>query len=202
MPESNRPKPSDANRKLTVKLVCAVIAMFGFGYALVPLYDVMCDALGINGKTNTIAMPQPHGLTPDLSRTIDVELMAHVPPSIHWNFRPKSARISVHPGQMVQTAYLATNLSDRDLIAQAVPSVSPGLAANHFNKVECFCFTKQPLGAGESAELGLIFYIEPDIAPNIQTVTLSYTIYDISNTVIESDALAMVTPHRDPKEIE
>lgn len=181
-----------ANKKLTVKLLFAVVAMFGFGYALVPLYDVMCDVLGINGKTNPTAVAQPHGLTPDLSRTIEVELMAHIPSGMPWEMRPKETTISVHPGQVIQTAYLAKNLSSSNLIAQAVPSVSPGLAASHFNKMECFCFTRQPLKAGETAELGLVFYIEPDIPKTIHTLTLSYTLFDITESAEEENTnLAM-----------
>ncbi len=180
-----------ANTRLTVKLVFAVVAMFGFGYALVPLYDVMCEALGINGKTSTVAAPQPHGLSPDFSRTIEVELMAHVPAGMPWQLQPKQHSITVHPGQVIQTTYEIKNLSQNDIIAQAVPSVSPGLAANHFNKVECFCFTRQPLKAGQSAELGLVFYIEPDIPDSIHTLTLAYTLFDITEP---QTTVAKVTP--------
>lgn len=181
-----------ANKRLTIKLLFAVVAMFGFGYALVPLYDVMCDVLGINGKTNQVAIAQPHGLTVDTSRTIEVELMAHIPAGMPWQMRPKIETLLVHPGQVIQTTYLAKNLSTNPLVAQAVPSVSPGLAATHFNKMECFCFTRQPLKAGESAELGLVFYLEPDIPESINTLTLSYTLFDITDSVSEeSNTLAM-----------
>jgi len=179
---SHKMNKQQANKILTIKLLFAAFAMFGFGYALVPLYDVMCDALGINGKTNQVAVTPPHGLVPDLSRTINVELMAHIPLGMPWTMHPKRKTIRVHPGQIIQTAYLATNRSSNNLIAQAVPSVSPGIAATHFNKMECFCFTRQPLKAGESTELGLVFYIEPDIPESIHTLTLSYTLYDITDT--------------------
>jgi len=183
-----------ANKALTAKLLFAVVAMFGFGYALVPLYDVMCDALGINGKTNKVAIDQPHGMAIDLSRTIDVELMAHIPSGMLWQMKPKVRTLQVHPGQVIQTAYLAKNLSQQDTIVQAVPSVSPGIAATHFNKMECFCFTRQPLKAGESTELGLVFYIEPDIPDSIHTLTLSYTVFDITDSVEqEPKSVAMLT---------
>ncbi|WCE31292.1 cytochrome c oxidase assembly protein [Vibrio sp. SCSIO 43137] len=171
-----------ANRKLTLKLLAATLAMFGFGFALVPLYDVMCDVLGINGKTNTVAAIQPATMIPDSSRSIKVELMSHIPPGMSWQLEPEKSVMQVHPGQVVQTSYKATNLSQRELVGQAVPSVSPGLGAGYFNKMECFCFNQQTLKAGESAELGLVFYIEPDIPDSIHTLTLSYTLFDITET--------------------
>lgn len=171
---------SQSNRKLTLKLLMAVVAMFGFGFALVPLYDVMCDTLGINGKTNTESVLQPQGMVPDESRSILVEFMAHRNHDMPWSFEPKQAFMQVHPGQVIQTAFLAKNLSERDIVGQAVPSVSPGLGASYFNKIECFCFNQQPLAGKAQAEMPLIFYIEPDIPDSIHTLTLSYTLYDIT----------------------
>ncbi|WP_394126891.1 cytochrome c oxidase assembly protein [Vibrio hepatarius] len=170
-----------SNHKLTLKLCVAVLAMFGFGFALVPLYDVMCDALGINGKTNSESVLQPQGMEPDTSRLIRVEFMAHNNQGIPWSFTPVQTSMDVHPGQVIQTAYLAKNLSSQEIVGQAVPSVSPGLGATYFNKIECFCFNQQPLQAQANAEMPLIFYIEPDIPESIHTLTLSYTLYDITN---------------------
>lgn len=169
-----------SNRRLVIKLCAAVVAMFGFGFALVPLYDVMCDALGINGKTNSESALQPQGMVPDTSRLIRVEFMAHKYHDIPWSFVPAQSYMEVHPGQVIQTAYLAKNLSRQDIVGQAVPSVSPGLGATYFNKIECFCFSQQPLQAKGKAEMPLIFYIEPDIPDTIHTLTLSYTLYDIT----------------------
>ncbi|MDG3088479.1 cytochrome c oxidase assembly protein [Vibrio hannami] len=179
-----------ANHKLTLKLIATTIAMFGFGFALVPLYDVMCDVLGINGKTSEVAAVQPHGMPVDMSRSITVELMAHIPPGMPWKLKPKEKILSVHPGEVIQTAYLIENLSDHAVVGQAVPSVSPGQAATYFNKMECFCFNRQPLAAGESTELALIFYIEPDIPDSVNTLTLSYTLFDISDKVTDTEQLA------------
>jgi cytochrome c oxidase assembly protein subunit 11 len=170
-----------SNHKLTLKLCVAVLAMFGFGFALVPLYDVMCDALGINGKTNSESVIQPQGMVPDTSRLIRVEFMAHNNQGIPWSFAPAQTSMDVHPGQVIQTAYLAKNLSSQEIVGQAVPSVSPGLGASYFNKIECFCFNQQPLQAKANAEMPLIFYIEPDIPESIHTLTLSYTLYDITD---------------------
>ncbi|EGQ9349719.1 TPA: cytochrome c oxidase assembly protein [Vibrio parahaemolyticus] len=168
-----------SHKKLTIKLVLATFAMFGFGFALVPIYDVMCDALGINGKTSDVAAIQPTGMQPDLSRTIRVEFMAHVNPDMPWEFKPKVISMNVHPGEVVQTEYLAFNESGQRLVGQAVPSVSPGNGAAYFNKIECFCFTQQLLDGKQHAQMPLIFYIEPDLPDSIHTLTLSYTLYKL-----------------------
>ncbi|MBE4044523.1 cytochrome c oxidase assembly protein [Vibrio parahaemolyticus] len=168
-----------SHKKLTIKLVLATFAMFGFGFALVPLYNVMCDALGINGKTSDVAAIQPTGMQPDLSRTIRVEFMAHVNPDMPWEFKPKVISMNVHPGEVVQTEYLAFNESGQRLVGQAVPSVSPGNGAAYFNKIECFCFTQQPLDGKQHAQMPLIFYIEPNLPDSIHTLTLSYTLYKL-----------------------
>ena len=172
-----------STKKLTGYLVLSVVAMFGFGFALVPLYDVMCEALGINGKTNTVSAVQPQGMQPDYSRTVRVEFMSHIKPDMPWQFSPEVRVLEVHPGEVVQTNYIAKNLSASSLVGQAVPSVSPGMGATYFNKMECFCFNQQPLDGHKSAEMGLIFYIEPDIPESIHTLTLSYTLFNITNEV-------------------
>lgn len=106
--------------------------------------------------------------------------MAHKYHDIPWSFVPAQSYMEVHPGQVIQTAYFAENLSAQEIVGQAVPSVSPGLGATYFNKIECFCFSQQPLQAKSKAEMPLIFYIEPDIPDTIHTLTLSYTLYDIT----------------------
>ncbi|WP_102363199.1 cytochrome c oxidase assembly protein [Vibrio cyclitrophicus] len=172
-----------STKKLTGYLVLSVVAMFGFGFALVPLYDVMCDALGINGKTNTVSAVQPQGMQPDYSRTVRVEFMSHIKPDMPWQFSPEVQVLEVHPGEVIQTNYIAKNLSGASLVGQAVPSVSPGMGATYFNKMECFCFNQQPLDGHKSAEMGLIFYIEPDIPESIHTLTLSYALFNITSQV-------------------
>jgi cytochrome c oxidase assembly protein subunit 11 len=179
----NQPSPKRSTKTLTGYLVLSVIGMFGFGFALVPLYDVMCEALGINGKTNTVSAVQPKGMQPDYSRTVRVEFMSHIKPDMPWQFIPENRVLEVHPGDVVQTNYLAKNLSGLSLVGQAVPSVSPGNGATYFNKMECFCFNQQPLDGHKSAEMGLIFYIEPEIPESIHTLTLSYTLFNITSDV-------------------
>ncbi|MDH5978468.1 cytochrome c oxidase assembly protein [Vibrio splendidus] len=188
-PNQDKKQPKSLSNKRSTKtltgyLVLSVVAMFGFGFALVPLYDVMCEALGINGKTNTVSAVQPQGMQPDYSRTVRVEFMSHIKPDMPWQFSPEVRVLEVHPGEVVQTNYIAKNLSGTSLVGQAVPSVSPGMGATYFNKMECFCFNQQPLDGYKTAEMGLIFYIEPDIPESIHTLTLSYTLFNITSEVV------------------
>ncbi|QSX40741.1 cytochrome c oxidase assembly protein [Shewanella cyperi] len=171
------PKPS--NRKLILGLTLGSLAMFGFGFALVPLYDVLCQQLGINGKTNSSAAEYAD-MQVDQQRTVQVEFLAQVEPGMPWTFGPKIKRLQVHPGELVRTAFTAHNLSSREIVGQAIPSVTPGQGAAYFNKTECFCFNQQTLAAQQQAELPLIFFVDPDLPEHIQTLTLSYTLYDIS----------------------
>ncbi|WP_261817869.1 cytochrome c oxidase assembly protein [Vibrio gallicus] len=171
---------SMSNKKLTAVLCGTTLAMFGFGFALVPLYDILCEQLGINGKTSSEAAVAPLAMQVDTSRTIKVEFISHIANDLPLTFEPQKQVIQVHPGQVVRTAYFATNQSKSPMIAQAVPSVSPGMGATHFNKIECFCFNHQPLQGLAKAELPLIFYVEHDLPQSIHTLTLAYTLYDIS----------------------
>jgi cytochrome c oxidase assembly protein subunit 11 len=173
-------KPS--NSKVLKKLMLVVVGMFGFGFALVPLYDVFCDITGLNGKTNTTSAEYTADGV-DTSRTIKVQFITRMAKGIPWEFEPVINEISVHPGEMKFVNFAAKNLSQRDIIGQAVPSVSPGIAAGYFQKIECFCFTQQPLKAGEEVEMGLQFYVDLDLPAEINTLTLSYTLYDISGKV-------------------
>jgi len=169
-----------SNSRVIKRLVLVVFSMFGFGFALVPLYDVFCDITGLNGKTNDIAVAYADdGI--DTSRTIKVQFITRMAKGIPWQFEPVVNEILVHPGEMKFVNFYAKNKSQQDIIGQAVPSVSPGLAAGYFQKIECFCFTQQPLKGGEEVEMGLQFYVDLDLPADINTLTLSYTLYDISN---------------------
>ncbi len=170
-------KPS--NSQVIKKLVLVVFAMFGFGFALVPLYDVFCDITGLNGKTNTVAaLYTDDGI--DTSRSVKVQFITRMAKGIPWQFEPVINEVSVHPGEMKFVNFYAKNISQYDIVGQAVPSVSPGLAAGYFQKIECFCFTQQPLKAGEEVKMGLQFYVDRELPVEINTLTLSYTLYDIS----------------------
>ncbi|WP_019029275.1 cytochrome c oxidase assembly protein [Colwellia piezophila] len=178
--KNNDGSSASANNTKTVKkLLLVVVAMFGFGFALVPLYDVFCDITGLNGKTNSTAVDYTAtGI--DESRTITVQFITRNAKGIPWQFEPVINEITVHPGEIKVVSFYAKNNSQHDIIGQAVPSVSPGLAANYFHKIECFCFTQQPLKSLEDVEMTLQFYVDLDLPKDINTLTLSYTLYDIT----------------------
>jgi cytochrome c oxidase assembly protein subunit 11 len=179
--ESKNEARSD-NKKVISKLVMMVFGMFAFGFALVPLYDVFCDITGLNGKTSsTAATYTADGV--DTQRTVKVQFISRMAQGIPWKFEPMMNEITVHPGEMKLVKFYAKNESTRDIIGQAVPSVSPGLAAAYFHKIECFCFTQQPLKANEEVEMALQFYVDPEIPEDISTLTLSYTLYDVTSKV-------------------
>lgn len=168
------------NTSTVKKLLVAVVAMFGFGFALVPLYDVFCDITGLNGKTNTSGVAYA-ATSIDKTRVVKVQFITRNAQGVPWKFEPLINEISVHPGEMKLVKFYAKNLSENDIVGQAVPSVSPGLGANYFNKIECFCFTQQPLKAGEDVEMALQFYVDQELPSEIKTLTLSYTLYDITD---------------------
>ncbi len=171
---------NQTHNKTVKQLLLVVFAMFGFGFALVPLYDVFCDITGLNGKTNTVAaIYTADGI--DSSRTITVQFITHNAKQIPWKFKPVVHEIKVHPGERKFVNFYAKNNANYEIVGQAVPSVSPGAAANYFQKIECFCFTQQPLKAGEEVEMGLQFYVDIELPNKITTLTLSYTLYDITD---------------------
>lgn len=179
---SNSEELHSKHQNTVKKLLLVVVGMFAFGFALVPLYDVFCEITGLNGKTNTVAAQQATDGV-DTSRTITVQFITHKAKQIPWQFKPMIQEIKVHPGETKFVKFYAKNRASYDIVGQAVPSVSPGIAANYFQKIECFCFTQQPLKADEEVEMGLQFYVDIDLPKEINTLTLSYTLYDISNKV-------------------
>lgn len=165
-------------KQRTLRQTLYVVAgMFAFVFALVPLYGVICDVTGLNGKaSNQKALIVD--TTPDLSRTVTVEFLASVNESMPWDFRPSVKRMEVHPGKMYRTSYSARNMTDHAMVGQAIPSVSPGLAATHFKKTECFCFTEQLFQADEERDMPLVFMVDKDLPEDIHVVTLAYTFFD------------------------
>ncbi len=165
------------NRQMVLKLVALTLAMFGFGYLLVPLYDVFCDITGIGGRTADQAAEVVE-TQPDLDRSIRVEFVASVNANGPWEFRPDESSLTVHPGQMYTTTFWARNLRDGAVVGHAVPSVAPGQAAKYFSKTECFCFTEQSFGPGEGRHMPVVFIIDPELPEHVDTLTLSYTFFD------------------------
>jgi len=165
-----------ANRKIIRRLLFAVVGMFGFGFAMVPLYNVFCDITGINGKTGgRVAVVD---IEPDMDRTVFVEFIASVNQSMPWDFRPEVTRMEVHPGKMYRANYYARNRTDEAMVGHAVPSVTPGVAALHFKKTECFCFTEQRFSAGEGRDMPVMFMVDRELPEEIEVVTLSYTFFE------------------------
>lgn len=180
------------NAKTVKRLVLVVICMLGFSFALVPLYDVFCDLTGINGKPSDQAAVY-ESVVIDESRTIKVEFITRTHSGMPWEFKAQTAVVRVHPGEMGEVEFYVRNPSDRDIIAQAIPSVSPGTAALYVNKTECFCFKHQPLKSGEEAIMPMKFYVDPQLPKDINVFTLQYTLYDISAKVQPAVEVAMNT---------
>lgn len=173
----------DANTRLALKLAGAALAMFGFGYALVPLYSVFCELTGLNGKTGQISAAEAAALTTDAKRIVTVEFDTNVNGALPWAFRPLQRRVQVHPGEMGEALFAAENVSDRTVVGQAVPSVAPAKAAVYFNKTECFCFTQQMLAPGERREMPVRFIVDPRLPADVTTLVLSYTFFEAPGTV-------------------
>ena len=167
-----------SNGRLVTKLVLLTAAMFGFGYALVPLYNVFCEVTGINGKTGRLSEAQAAALAPDDSREITVEFVTNVNAGLPWDFAPKIAKVKVHPGKVTAVDFGVANRSDQAMVGQAIPSVAPQQAARFFSKTECFCFTQQPLAGKEQKTMPVRFIIDPKLPRDIDTVTLSYTFFE------------------------
>lgn len=171
-----------ANAKMVGKLLVVAAGMFAFGYALVPIYQQICDALGINilaigekqvpGGSRAAANTQV-----DASRTITVEFDANARGP--WQFKPAQASIQVHPGQLATVMYEFQNVQDRTMAAQAIPSYAPRQASAHFNKLECFCFNQYTLAPGEKKQWPVAFVIDPRLPKDVTTITLSYTFFEV-----------------------
>lgn len=191
METSQAPNPSlttaRSSRTLVFKLLLLVVGAFAFAFALVPLYDVLCAATGFNGKTGSpgklgvggIAGVAPAPSRIDPGRVVTVEFTGTVMPGLPWEMRPLTTSMDLHPGELHMAKFLVHNSSDRAIVGQAVPSVSPGQAAQHFEKLDCFCFSQQTLAPGESRELPLTFIVKPEIDEKIRTVTLSYAFFNV-----------------------
>ncbi len=173
-------KKNTPHKKLIRILGLFVVGMFGFGYALVPLYNVLCKSLGINGKTsNQVAL---NSESIDTSRSITIQFISTRNAEIPWEFKPGIQSIKIHPGENKRITFHAHNLTDKTMTVQAIPSVTPGLSAKYLKKTECFCFTQQTMKGHEEMDWPLIFHIDKDIPKRYRTITLSYTLFDITNS--------------------
>ncbi|MBX9587392.1 MAG: cytochrome c oxidase assembly protein [Gammaproteobacteria bacterium] len=174
-------------RRLVLILSSFVVLMFGFGYAMVPLYNVLCKQLGINGKTGGQVVLDDTGI--DESRIITVQFLATTNAYIPWEFRPRLRTIKMHPGENKAVTYFAKNNTDHAMTVQAIPSVTPSAAAKYLKKTECFCFTQQKMNGQEEMDWPLLFHIDKSVPKNIHTITLAYTLFDVTSshsTVIDA----------------
>jgi len=159
-----------------VQLLIMAVAMFGFGFLLVPLYDVFCEITGFGGRTNAVAAVVEEA--PDLTREIRVEFVTTVNEYAQFEFAADADSMTVSPGKMYYATFTAKNLAAVQKVAQAVPSVAPVSAAEHFTKIECFCFTSQEFMANEERAMPLQFIVNPDLPDYVDTITLQYTFFD------------------------
>jgi len=164
------------HRSLVVQLLIMAVAMFGFGFLLVPLYDVFCEITGFGGRTNAVAAVVEEA--PDLTREIRVEFVTTVNEYAQFEFAADADSMTVSPGKMYYATFTAKNLAAVQKVAQAVPSVAPVSAAEHFTKIECFCFTSQEFMANEERAMPLQFIVNPDLPDYVDTITLQYTFFD------------------------
>lgn len=183
------------NVQMLGKLAIVVAGMFGFGYALVPIYKHLCEALGINvlavGEQDRAG--RALNTQVDASRTITVEFDANVRGP--WRFKPAQGSLQVHPGEMATVMYEFENVQDRRMSAQAIPSYAPRQAAAHFNKLECFCFNEYTLAPGEKKSWPVVFVIDPKLSKDVSTITLSYTFFEVgSKTPAAPTAARQVLP--------
>ena len=163
------------NKKLFVILIFVCLIMFAFSFALVPFYNTICRIFGITGKTNVVGEKNTAQI--DRSRQISIDFIANTNSKLPWTFYPITKKINIYPGETEKVFYYAKNNSDHTITAQAVPSVTPGIASNYFKKIECFCFRKQTLLANQAIKMPVIFYIDPALPKKIHEITLSYTLY-------------------------
>lgn len=166
------------NRKMLVKLAVIALGMFGFGFALVPFYEKICQVAGINNllQPDTVTNTQV-----DLSRSVIIEFDANTH-DMPWRFRPLEASVTVHPGELKTINYEVVNTRDRPVSGQAIPSYGPQFAAQYFRKLECFCFNKQTLAAGEKRQMPVTFVVDPALPADVGTITLSYTFFEVEGS--------------------
>lgn len=169
------------NMQMLGKLLVIAVLMFGFGYALVPIYKKICELTGVNILTpRDVNAENVSNTQIDKSRTITVEFDANSQGP--WRFRPVKNSLQVHPGEMTQVLYEVVNTQARSIDAQAIPSYAPQQAEQYFKKVECFCFKQQTLGPNEARQMPVVFFIDPKLPKNVKTITLSYTFFEIGGT--------------------
>jgi cytochrome c oxidase assembly protein subunit 11 len=174
-PDRRKASQQAANRVLLRRLSVVVVAMFGFGYLMVPFYEKFCEVTGIRniGRADEAVNTQV-----DMTRTVRVELDGNLR-NLPWRFHPKEPQVDVHPGELRQVVFEVVNTTSKPIKGQAIPSYAPQHAAQYFRKLDCFCFATQTLAAGERREMPVVFVIDPKVPDDLPTITLSYTFFEV-----------------------
>ena len=175
----NAPATVQANGITLKKLAVVALVMFGFGYAMVPFYEKICEKLGLNNLDRPDKMATNTQV--DKTRRVTIELDSNIK-GLPWSFKPLVRHLEVHPGELAQVEYEITNTQPRAMTGQAIPSYAPGTAAQYFRKLDCFCFTSQALKAGEVRRMPVVFVVDPELPADVHSITLSYTFFEVPGT--------------------
>jgi cytochrome c oxidase assembly protein subunit 11 len=165
-------------KKTTIRLSIFTVLMFGFGYALVPLYDVFCNITGLNGKTTRVTENINREIIVS-DRLVKVQFDANINGDLPWTLKPNQRTMRVQPGKFYEAVYTVKNINDKDIVGQAIPSVSPQIASLYFKKAECFCFINQLLKSGETKEMMVRFEVDKELPEDVEELTLSYTFFRV-----------------------
>jgi len=171
-------KQRSANRRLSLRLTVVVVAMFGFGYTILPLlYDAVCELTGLGGRPAVAQESQLSGVV-DADRLVTVQFLGTVNSALPWEVRPTVTKMRIQPGRLYDATYFARNLSSNSTVGTATPTITPTKAALYFTKTECFCFSEQKFEGGEGREMPVRFVVGAGLPPGIHTITLSYTFFN------------------------
>ena len=185
---------------IIAKLGALAVGMFAFGFALIPLYDLLCDITGLNGKTGDAYEFDAASLTPDRTRLIQVSFVTNTNEGMSWDFAAEKGGVRVYPGELNTANFIVRNPTDKVMVGQAIPSLVPFSAAAYFHKTECFCFERQVLQPGEEMVMPMRFIVGRELPKNVQSISLSYALYDVTDRSPEGEELALQTTQAKQKQ--
>lgn len=172
-------RQANRSRVSVGRLLLIALGMFGFGFAMVPMYTLLCKVTGLGGRTSSTAyVYDPARVQPDLSRTVRVNFLTHTNDGMPWEFEPLVASVEVHPGALTEVKFRVRNPTERTIVGQAIPSLIPTSIVDQFHKTECFCFRQQTLTGGQSLIMPMRFVLDPAIPKSVHDISLSYTMFD------------------------
>jgi cytochrome c oxidase assembly protein subunit 11 len=170
------------------KLLLLVVGMFGFGFALIPIYDLICEVTGLGGRTGGAYVYDPATMAVDRSRLVKVNFITNTNDGMPWEFRAEQGAMRVRPGELAEAMFHVYNPTDRPMIGQAIPSVVPVKAVAYFHKTECFCFQQQTLAPGQSMAMPMRFVVDPDLPRDVQSISLGYALFDVTDRFVAIQA--------------